>query len=111
MNTFLLSALCLLGAWAVLAEGVTVQDGDFSFPLESVKKLKALGELQERSMRSSSKRGGPALPTACSHRKFPEELRPLCKEPNAPEILGRLASIAQDPRSCEICAFAACAGC
>lgn len=66
------------------------QDGDFSFPLESVKKLKALGELQERSMRSGRKRGGPALPGACSHLQFPEELRPLCKEPNAPEILGRL---------------------
>lgn len=25
MNTFLLAALCLLGSWAALAEGVTVQ--------------------------------------------------------------------------------------
>jgi hypothetical protein len=25
MNTFLLSTLCLLGAWAALAKGVTVQ--------------------------------------------------------------------------------------
>lgn len=29
-------------------------------------------------------------PNACSHQKFPEELKPLCKEPNAQEILQRL---------------------
>ncbi|XP_043429332.1 guanylin [Prionailurus bengalensis] len=111
MNTFLLSALCLLGTWAVLAGGVTVQDGEFSFSLESVKKLKDLRELKEPSIRNRRKSGGPVVPIACSHQKFPEELKPLCKEPNAQEILRRLEAIAEDPDSCEICAFAACAGC
>ncbi|XP_045873910.1 guanylin [Meles meles] len=108
MDTFLLSALCLLGTWAVLAGGVTVQDGKLSFPLESVKKLKDLRELQEPRTRKS---GGLAVPQVCSHQKFPEELKPLCKETNAREILHRLEAIAEDPSSCEICAFAACAGC
>ncbi|XP_025782230.1 guanylin [Puma concolor] len=90
MNTFLLSALCLLGTWAVLAGGVTVQDGEFSFSLESVKKLKDLRELQEPSIRNRRKSGGPVVPIACSHQKFPGELKPLCKEPNAQEILRRL---------------------
>ncbi|XP_029802228.1 guanylin isoform X2 [Suricata suricatta] len=111
MNTFLLSALCFLGTWTVLAGGVTVQDGEFSFPLESVKKLKDLQELQEPGIRNHRKSGGPVVPKVCSHQKFPEELKPLCKEPNAPEILQRLEAIAEDPESCEICAFAACAGC
>ncbi|XP_064443565.1 guanylin isoform X2 [Mirounga angustirostris] len=86
-------------------------DGKFSFPLESVKKLKDLRELQEPSTWKSRKSGGPVVPQVCSHLKFPEELKPLCKETNAQEILHRLEAIAEDPGSCEICAFAACAGC
>ncbi|XP_026354142.1 guanylin [Ursus arctos] len=111
MNTILLSALCFLGTWAVLAGGVTVQDGRFSFPLDSVKKLKDLRELQEPSIWKGRKSAGPAAPRVCSHLKFPAELKPLCKETNAQDILHRLEAIAEDPSACEICAFAACAGC
>ncbi|TEA37034.1 hypothetical protein DBR06_SOUSAS210190 [Sousa chinensis] len=109
MNTFLLSALCLLGAWAALAGGVTVKDGEFSFSLESVKKLKDLQQLQEP--RRSRNTGGSLVPILCSSLRFPEELKPLCKEPNAQEILERLEAIYEDPSTCEICAYAACAGC
>ncbi|KAM5246948.1 guanylin [Ctenodactylus gundi] len=108
MNTFLLSVLCLLGACAVTAGAVTVQDGDFSFPLESVKKLKDLRELPEPKIKSRRK---TVFPPVCSYPGFPEELRPACTEPNAVEILQRLEAIAQDPYTCEICAYAACAGC
>lgn len=111
MNTFLLAALCLLGTWAALAGGVTVQDGKFSFPLESVKKLKGLQELQEPSIASRRQFDGPVAPALCSYPKFPEELKPVCKEPNAHEILRRLEAIAEDPSTCELCAYAACAGC
>lgn len=61
------------------------QDGKFSFSLESVKKLKDLGDPQELSRRSSG-----VVPTLCNHPNFPKELRPLCKERNAREILQRL---------------------
>ncbi|KAI4591076.1 hypothetical protein MJG53_002125 [Ovis ammon polii x Ovis aries] len=88
MNTFLLSALCLLGAWATLTGGVIVQDGDFSFSLESVKKLKDLQELQEPRIPRNPV--GPITSNLCSLPTFPEELKPLCKEPNAQEILDRL---------------------
>ncbi|XP_045402414.1 guanylin [Lemur catta] len=107
MNTFLLSMLCLLGAWAGLAEGVTVQDGEFSFSLESVKKLKGLREPQELRITP----GQSVAPVLCSNPEFPEELQPLCEEPNAQEILERMEAIAADPSTCEICAYAACAGC
>lgn len=72
------------------------QDGKFSFSLESVKKLKDLPKiqdlpnLQEPRMWNGGKLGGPVVPSLCSHPKFPKELKPLCKEPNAQEILQRL---------------------
>ncbi|XP_034359821.1 guanylin [Arvicanthis niloticus] len=115
MNACVLSVLCLLGALAVLVEGVTVQDGDLSFPLESVKKLKGLREVQEPRL-VSHKKFAPRLPEPvarqlCSLSAFPEALRPVCEKPNAEEILQRLEAIAQDPNTCEICAYAACTGC
>ncbi|XP_042540365.1 guanylin [Dipodomys spectabilis] len=115
MNTCLLSALCLLGTWATLAGSVTVKDGEFSFPLESVKKLKDLEELPEPRLGSRRKLlpmlREPVAPRLCSYANFPEALRPLCKEPNAEQILQRLEAIAYDPGMCEICAYAACTGC
>ncbi|XP_004678922.1 PREDICTED: guanylin [Condylura cristata] len=111
MNAFLLSTLCLLGAWAALAGGVTVQDGKFSFPLESVKKLKDFQKPQVSSIENPRTLGRPLVPSLCRDPNFPKELKPVCKEPNAQEILQRLEAIAEDPSSCEICAYAACAGC
>ena len=116
MNACVLSVLCLLGALAVLVEGVTVQDGDLSFPLESVKKLKGLREVQEPRLVSHKKFAPrllqPVAPQLCSsHSALPEALRPVCEKPNAEEILQRLEAIAQDPNTCEICAYAACTGC
>ncbi|XP_008581333.1 PREDICTED: guanylin [Galeopterus variegatus] len=114
-NTLLLSSLCLVGAWVALAGEVTVRDGDFSFSLESVKKLKGLRELQEpRIGKFRELEPMPftsAVPILCSNPKFPEELKPICKEPNAQGILQRLGAIAEHPILCEICAYAACAGC
>ncbi|XP_036033394.1 guanylin [Onychomys torridus] len=115
MNACLLSLLCLLGALAVLVEGVTVQDGDLSFPLESVKQLKDLQEVPEPLLVNHKKFAPrlavPVAPRLCSHAAFPEALKPLCKKPNAEEILKKLKAIAQDPNTCEICAYAACTGC
>ncbi|XP_004443201.1 PREDICTED: guanylin [Ceratotherium simum simum] len=111
MNTFLLSALCLLWAWAALAGGVTVQEGESSFSLESVKKLKDLRELQAPSIRNRRKADGCLAPILCRYPNSPEELKPICQQPGAQQILQRPETIAQDPSMCEICAYAACAGC
>ncbi|KAK7803417.1 hypothetical protein U0070_023727 [Myodes glareolus] len=139
MKACLLSLLCLLGALAVLVEGVTVQilpsepprlgppaawpyasgclfqDGDLSFPLESVKQLKDLKEEPKPRLvshkRLAARAPQPVTPSLCSHPAFPEALKPLCTKPNAEEILRRLRAIAQDPNTCEICAYAACTGC
>ncbi|XP_059110864.1 guanylin [Peromyscus eremicus] len=115
MSACFLSQLCLLGALAVLVEGVTVQDGDLSFPLESVKQLKDLKEAPEPLLVNHKKfaprLAAPVAPGLCSHSAFPEALKPLCKKPNAEEILKKLQAIAEDPNICEICAYAACTGC
>lgn len=55
-----------------------------------MKKLKDLQEFQEPSIWNSKKFDGPLVPTLCKNPEFPEELKPLCKEPNAPQMLHRL---------------------
>lgn len=72
-------------AWPHALDMSLSQDGKFSFSLESVKKLRDLGDLQEPTRRSSA-----MVPNPCNYPNFPEELKPLCKERNAREILQRL---------------------
>ncbi|NWI54188.1 GUC2A protein, partial [Calyptomena viridis] len=83
-------------------------DGDFKFPLESVKKLKEL----LHGNRTISPR--LAVPTAslsvCEEKSLPEEFQALCKRDDAPLIFQRLSLAAEDDL-CELCANAACAGC
>lgn len=71
------------------------------------------GSVLERWQKPRNPRNldGPIIPVLCNSPKFPEELKPICQKPNAEEILERLETIAQDPSTCEICAYAACAGC
>uniref|UniRef100_G1RNV1 Guanylin n=1 Tax=Nomascus leucogenys TaxID=61853 RepID=G1RNV1_NOMLE len=111
MNALLLSALCLLGAWAALTGGVTVQVSPVSLPWPRRLPAPNLQEPQEKLRKFAPIPGEPVVPILCSNPNFPEELKPLCKEPNAQEILQRLEEIAEDPSTCEICAYAACTGC
>ncbi|XP_036599061.1 guanylin [Trichosurus vulpecula] len=105
MNILLLSALCLCGL-ATLVGSVTVQDGDFFYPLESVKKLK---DLQESGMKTQKAQGyGVYL---CDHPDFPKDLESMCTRSDAAQAFQRIGAIAVDSHTCEICAFAACAGC
>ena len=53
-----------------------------------MKKLKDLQQLQEPGGPRNTV--GSLVPILCSSPSFPEELKPLCKEPNAQEILERL---------------------
>ncbi|XP_004591577.2 guanylin [Ochotona princeps] len=116
MNFFLLCGLCLLGSWVAVTEGVTVQDGQLSFPLEAVKKLRDLPPVPQARLVSLRQKLAPRLREStvskvCRNPNFPEELKPVCKEPNADQILQRLEAIAEDVGTCEICAYAACTGC
>ncbi|KAF5923292.1 hypothetical protein HPG69_012382 [Diceros bicornis minor] len=96
MNTFLLSALCLLWAWAALAGGVTVQVSPLSLsrPASSLPPVHRACPLREHSLSGAGVGGDGELWLALTE-------PPL----SCPE------TIAQDPSMCEICAYAACAGC
>ncbi|XP_053137284.1 guanylin isoform X2 [Hemicordylus capensis] len=81
---------------------------DFSFPWESVRKLKEFQDTMPiRNPRLRSSRRTPE----CATHGLPEEFIPVCKSPKAANIFERLASIAAEQRVCEICANVACSGC
>ncbi|KAH1164864.1 guanylin-like [Mauremys mutica] len=92
--------LCTLAAFS---DCVTVQVGKFSFPLESVKKLK---DFMDNPLQLSV-RSAPL----CANSDIPKEFLDLCATPDADQIFEELKPIARSPELCEICAFAACAGC
>ncbi|XP_066228230.1 guanylin-like [Saccopteryx leptura] len=96
MNTFLLTALCLLGTWAALAQEVTVPDEEFSFPLELVTNLQGFWEVEEPSIERQRRFDWSLFRSFCDHPDFPEEIRPLCKELDAQEVLQRLKTIAKE---------------
>ncbi|XP_054857005.1 guanylin [Eublepharis macularius] len=103
MNPFLTVSLCLC-ALAVLSDGVTVKVGDYSFPLESVKKLKELSA--EPAARSSHN----AI-NLCNSPKLTEEFHSICASPKSGPLLRKLGAIAENIEICEICANIACSGC
>ncbi|NXX23538.1 GUC2A protein, partial [Podargus strigoides] len=86
-----------------------IQDEDFRFPLESVKKLKELmdGNRHINPRMVVSK----ANYSPCNEKDLPEEFQSVCKREDASMIFERLNLAVQDTDLCEICANAACAGC
>ncbi|XP_067423280.1 guanylin [Emydura macquarii macquarii] len=107
MKALLTAALCLC-ALAAFSDCVTVQVGEFSFSLESVKKLKDL--LGNPGSRNPALRSAISVPV-CANPALPKEFLQLCAAPNADQMFATLRPIARSPDICEICAFAACAGC
>ncbi|NXG45130.1 GUC2A protein, partial [Psilopogon haemacephalus] len=105
--TLLLALLLLL--LLPSSQAVYVQDGDFKFSLESVKKLKVL--MDEKSQANPRMLAAVAASSPCDDRDLPEEFQSVCKRGDAPQIFERLSSAVQDSDLCEICANAACAGC
>uniref|UniRef100_A0A8C8SF15 Guanylate cyclase activator 2B n=1 Tax=Pelusios castaneus TaxID=367368 RepID=A0A8C8SF15_9SAUR len=91
------------------SQPVYVQDGEFQFPLESVKKLKELFDEDART--SSHMRGRPHFTSVCTNPDLPKEFQPVCQKEDGPLIFNRLKLVVQDMDLCEICTNAACAGC
>ncbi|KAM7139067.1 guanylin [Macrochelys suwanniensis] len=107
MKALLTAVLCLC-TLAAFSDCVTVQVRKFSFSLESVKKLK--------DFMDSTVTRNPQLPSArsvslCANPDLPKEFESLCATQDADQIFEDLKPIARSPELCEICAFAACAGC
>ncbi|XP_028854932.1 guanylin [Denticeps clupeoides] len=112
MKTVLSFAL-LLVAFCLSAQAIQVQDGDYSFSLESVRVLQELtgsGAPGKASPRLASPRlTQTGYASVCSSPTLPQEFLPLCRRSGAAMSFARLAAVPMDV--CEICAFAACTGC
>ncbi|CAM4574865.1 guanylin [Lepidochelys kempii] len=107
MNTLLSAVLCLC-TLAAFSDCVTVQVGKFSFSLESVKKLK---DLMDSSVTRNPQLLSARSTFLCASPDLPMEFLSLCDTTDADQIFQDLQPIASSPELCEICAFAACAGC
>ncbi|XP_051528872.1 guanylin-like [Myxocyprinus asiaticus] len=97
---FIVVALCLV------SEAVQVQEGEFSFSLESVKVLQ---QLANQPQSQNPRLAKTSYYSVCTNPTLPQEFVPLCMQKGATMSFARLASVPVDV--CEICAFAACTGC
>ncbi|XP_012676247.1 guanylin-like [Clupea harengus] len=92
------------------AENVVIKEGEFSFPLEAVKKLKGFLD-QEPTFKQNARSGLSNAAAMCSNPGFPEEFKPVCQSKNARASLTRLALVTTRMDVCEVCAYVACTGC
>ncbi|XP_029948127.1 guanylin-like [Salarias fasciatus] len=108
MKAAIATVALLVLALSCTSEAVQVQENGLSFSLEAVRRLQELTEgyygtgQQNPKFRSSSS-------SLCADPMLPQEFLPLCKQRGASASLTRLSVVPLD--ICEICAFAACAGC
>ncbi|XP_030041860.1 guanylin [Microcaecilia unicolor] len=107
MASVFIKALWLLLV-ADLYSCVVVNDGDFSFPLNDVKKLQKM--MSVNVMDDSPQRAVEAeYSLVCANNDLPEVFKPVCLSPDSRNVFKRMAQIPTD--ICEICAHAACGGC
>ncbi|KAJ8259135.1 hypothetical protein COCON_G00181470 [Conger conger] len=105
-----LSIVVLLVAFAFVTEAIQVEEGDFSFPLESVIKLKELMGLDD-TVKRSPRLATTSTTAVCTNPDLPTEFLSLCQTKGAASSFFRLGFLAARPDLCEICAYAACTGC
>ncbi|XP_075705026.1 guanylin-like [Rhinoderma darwinii] len=104
--------VCLL-ALTHLSAGVIVKVGDFTFPLETVKKMKEVVDGSMSTEHHVQRDDIRSYKDLCSNSALPE-LRDLCQTDQSnlmAETLRALGHVADRLDECEICAFAACTGC
>ncbi|XP_063291930.1 guanylin-like isoform X2 [Pelobates fuscus] len=98
MKSLVLSLFLILLLWEPGSHALKVQVGEFTYTVESVKKLK---KLMDEDVSPHD---------LCKTSKLPEEFLPVCEKEDAPDIFIKLEA-AFNVDECEICANPACPGC
>ncbi|KAI1890560.1 hypothetical protein AGOR_G00154940 [Albula goreensis] len=106
----LLSITALLVAFCLASDAVQVNEGEFSFPLESVRKLADVMGV-DITVKQSPRLAKISTAAVCSNPDLPAEFLPVCESKGASMSFFRLGFVAARADLCEICAFAACTGC
>ncbi|CAN9511956.1 unnamed protein product [Ophioblennius macclurei] len=90
------------------SQGVWVKVGDRSFPLEAVKQLKELMDLDDSV---SPHLAETSVVAVCADPLLPQVFQPVCRGKAAGIVLSRLVHIITPVDPCEICAYPSCYGC
>ncbi|KAM9445816.1 guanylin-like [Clarias gariepinus] len=110
MKMKVLPVALLILAFGLISDAVIVHEGEFSFSLESVKKLWDI-LANEEPIKQLKLLSALRAEKLCKNPLLPEEFKPLCQSKNAQVHFSRLALLSRSNDVCEICAFAACTGC
>ncbi|XP_066547640.1 guanylin [Amia ocellicauda] len=106
MKAFPVFLLCSCFVWN--SQSVTVVDGNFAFPLDTVMQLKCL---MDGDIGTNPRLAQTSAAVICANPALPEDFRPVCQSQGADLVFSRLAKVTTQPDLCEICANAACTGC